>query len=90
MDSGLNGFIATVEISMLMFPVPHSLQVHNGTNHIRNINLCINEFLMGFGRAKEARAKSSGFSCKFTGQEKKIIENEHTKLNICWGESLFW
>lgn len=48
MDSGLRGFIATVEISMLMFPVPHSLQVHNGTNHI-TINLCINEFLIGFG-----------------------------------------
>lgn len=58
MDSGLHGFIATVEISMLMFPVPHSIQVHNGTNHITNINLCINEFLMGFGRAREARTKS--------------------------------
>lgn len=47
MDSGLHGFIATVEISMLMFPLPHSSHVHNGT--ITNINLCINEFLIGFG-----------------------------------------
>lgn len=51
-------FIAIVKISKLMFPVPHSTQVHNGTNHITNINLCINEFLMGFGKAKEARAES--------------------------------
>lgn len=52
MHSGLIGFIATVEISMLMFPVRHSLLVHNGTNYITNINLCITE------RAKEARTKS--------------------------------
>lgn len=69
MDSGLYGFIATVEISMLMFPVVHSLQVHNGINHITNINLCINEFLMGFGRAREAWAKSH-FVIKFTGNGK--------------------
>lgn len=56
MDSGLRGFIATVEISMLKFPGPHSSQVHNGTNHITDINLCINEFLMAFGR--EARTES--------------------------------
>lgn len=61
MHSGLRGFIATVKISMVMFPVAHSLQVHNGTNHITNINLCINEFPVGSGRAKEARTKSHFF-----------------------------
>ncbi len=58
MDSGLHGLGATVEISTLMFPMPHSLQIHNGTNHITNINLCINEFLMGFGRPRGATTKS--------------------------------
>lgn len=48
MDCSLRGFIATVETSMLMFPVAHSLLVHNGTKHIANINRRINEFLMGF------------------------------------------
>lgn len=59
MNSGLPDFIATVEISMLMFPLPNSSQVHNGTNHIRIINLCIYEFLMGFGRAKEDKITCS-------------------------------
>lgn len=48
MDFSLHSFITTVETSMLEFPVPHSLLVHNGTKHITNINLRINEFLMGF------------------------------------------
>lgn len=71
MDCSLSGFIATVETSMLMFPVPHSLLVHNGTKHITNINLRINEFLMGFGRARQGQNHilSSCFPCKFAGQE---------------------
>lgn len=49
MDSGLHGFIATVEISIEMFPVPHSLCVHNGRKYIANINQYINEYLMAVG-----------------------------------------
>lgn len=57
MESGLRGFIAAMEIGIQIFPVPHSVRVHNGTNHVTNINLCINKFLMGFGRAREPRTK---------------------------------
>lgn len=41
-----------------MFPVPHSLQIQNGTNHIININQLIYEFQMDFGKVREAMTKS--------------------------------
>lgn len=81
MDCSLRGFIATVETSMLMFPVPHSLLVHNGTKHITNINRRINEFLMGFWQSN-ATTKSHfviRFSLKVHRPRKiqSLRENEH-------------
>lgn len=55
MDCSLRGFIVTVETSTLMFTAPHSLLLHNGAKLITNINLRINEFLMGFGRARQGQ-----------------------------------
>lgn len=68
MDFSLHAFITTVETSTFVFPAPHSSLVHDGAKHIRNINLRINEFLMGFGRAKPGQ--KSRPVIKFTGQEK--------------------
>jgi len=66
MDSGLCGFTATVEIRMQMCTVPHYLQIQSEANHITNIPLCNNSFVMVLEsrRGKQSNVLSQCFTLK--------------------------